>query len=568
MNKTIRNILMGFIASSMIGFSACSDLSETLYDSLNDTNVDFNSEKDVASLMGQAIAQYRYFHTSWFGHWELQEQCTDLYMVPYRIGIGWGDLYVNLHKHDWNYNLGHIENIWYYGYNCVGYCNKVLDVMPETNVEDRAQMRFFRAMIYYALLDNFRNVPIETTLDVPEGYLPVQNTAQEVYDFCVSELKAVKEDITTEKYFGYGNRWAASMALAKLYLNKNVYLETTGTDGYELALAEVNEVINNGGYSLAPNYSDSFRENISDNPEIIFAVPQDRTHATHFLLHTYSFPQVGLEAFGCTATATNGSCAVPQFIDSYDADDKRATDTWTGGKQRKAVLNADGTYTPQAGDYIMYAEDDWANEGILNYNKNVHSIDNPGAYKQEGYRMVKYEVVSGNFGTAADDIPIFRLADAMFIKAECLLRLGRDEQVAADLVTEVRKRSFDDSSKATRTAAQLKGASVYNYGHREYTCEGFANWDPASYISTVEGGANIELGGLLDDLAWEFAGEAHRRQDLIRFKMTDGRSVYNGKSWFCKDATTESHWNYFPIPEAMLRANINLKQNQGYTGAE
>jgi len=568
MRRFFKNASIALIAGGMLSFTACTNLDEKLYDNLNDTNIDFENEKDVAALMGQAIAQFRYLNASWFGLWEMQEQCTDLYMVPYRIGIGWGDVYVNLHKHDWNYNLGHAENIWGFAYKCIGYCNKVLDVMPEENAQDRAQMRFFRALTYYVLLDNFRNVPLETTMDLPDGYLPEQSNAQELYDFCISEFTAIKEDIGTEKYFGYGNRWAVCMALAKLYLNKNVYLGTTDNDGYEAALAQVNEVINEGGYSLAPKYSDNFRENISDNPEIIFAIPQDRTHATHFLLHTYSFPQVGLEAFGCTANATNGSSAVPQFMDTYDVDDKRFADTWTGGKQRKAVLNSDGTYTPQAGDYITYSEDDWAGEGILNYNKNVHSIDKPGAYKQEGYRMVKYEVVAGKFGTAADDLPFFRLADAMFIKAECLLRLGRDEQTAANLITEVRTRSFDSAAKATRTIANLKGGSVYDYGHREYTSEGYNNWDTGSYVYTIEGGADIEFGGLLDDLAWEFVGEFHRRQDLIRFKMADGRSVFNGKSWFCKDATTENHWSVFPIPQATMASNVNMKQNPGYSGAE
>lgn len=567
MRRFFRNALMGLIASGTLSISSCTDLTETLYDELNDTNIDMSNEDDLNSLMGQAIAQYRYFIASWFGYWEIQEQCTDLYMVPYRIGVGWGDVYVNLHKHDWNYNLGHAENIWGYAYACIGYCNNVLDVMPEESVENRAQMRFFRALTYYMLLDAFRNIPLQTTMDVPDGYLPEQVTPQEVYDFCVSELNEIKETIGTEKYFGYGNRYAVCMTLAKLYLNKNVYLGTTDNEGYTAALAEVNEVINSGAYTLSENYSDNFRENLNENNEIIFAVPQDRTHASHFLLHTYAFPQVGLDAFGCTGTATNGSCAVPQFIDTYDSDDQRLTDTWTGGKQRNAVLNADGTYTPQAGDYILYSEDDWAGEGILNYNKNVHSIDNPGAYKQEGYRMVKYEVVSGTYGTAADDLPIFRLADAMFIKAECLLRLGQDKQTAADLITEVRSRSFESVAKATRTVADLEGGSCYDYGHREYTCEGYTNWDPSSYVSTSEGGADIILGGLLDDLAWEFVGEFHRRQDLIRFTMTDGRNVFNGKSWFCKDATTESHWNIFPIPQGVLTSNINMKQNPGYTGA-
>jgi hypothetical protein len=46
--------------------------------------------------------------------------------------------------------------------------------------------------------------------------------------------------------------------------------------------------------------------------------------------------------------------------------------------------------------------------------------------------------------------------------------------------------------------------------------------------------------------------------------MTDGRNVFNGKSWFCKNATAETHWNYFPIPKLAMDANISLQQNQGY----
>lgn len=44
-----------------------------------------------------------------------------------------GDLYVNMHKHDWSYTLGHIDGLWSYAYKCLGYCNKTLDIMPESS---------------------------------------------------------------------------------------------------------------------------------------------------------------------------------------------------------------------------------------------------------------------------------------------------------------------------------------------------------------------------------------------------------------------------------------------------
>ncbi|MBM6781926.1 RagB/SusD family nutrient uptake outer membrane protein [Bacteroides mediterraneensis] len=569
-NLRFKHILVGLAASSCLTFGSCTDLSENLYDSLNESNLDFTSENDVNALMGQAFAQFRYIYWAWNGYFDLQEECSDTYMTPKRIGIGWGDLYVNMHKHDWDYNLGHIDGFWNYAYKCIGYCNQCLDVLPEANAADRAQLRFLRATVYYMLMDAFRNVPLETTRNVPDGHLPAQSSAQDIFDFCVTELSEIKDDLGTEHVFGYANRYAACMTLAKLYLNHNAYFGGDDNSWYEKAYTEVNEVINDGGYSLAENYLDNFKHDIDSSPEVIFAIPLDITHASHNYLSSKCLPQSGLAAYGCTGAAQNGSCAVPQFIDTYDAEDKRLTDTWAGGIQKNAVKNSDGTYTPQAGDPITFSADDWSGTGYLNYNKDVHSIDNPGAYQQEGYRFVKSEICSGTDGTYGNDVAFYRLADAMFIKAECLLRLGgyngETEQTAADLITEVRKRSFDSVAKATRTVAQLKGGSVYDYGHREYTCEGFANWDRASYVSTQEGGSDIILGGLLDDLGWEFVGEHHRRQDLIRFKMQDGRNVFNGKSWFCKDATTETKWNYFPLPKSALDANISLKQNEGYSG--
>lgn len=561
--KILKYSIIGLALSSILTFSACTDLTENVYDQLTDETIDINDPGVVGSMMGEAYAQFRFLYWGWNGYFDLNEECSDTYMTPKRVGIGWGDLYVNMHKHSWNSTQGHIEGLWYYAYVGIGYTNKCLDVLPETG-NNQAQMRFLRALNYYVLLDAFRNVPLETTQDLPAGYLPQQVSADSIFKFCVSELNAIKDDLGTKKVFGYPNRYAANMVLAKLYLNYNTYFGKSDNQYYEKALTEVNEVIEQGGYQLAANYLDNFKDDISTSPEVIFALPLDKKNASHNYLVNKCLVGAGAAAYGYTGSPWNGSCAVPQFIESYEAGDNRLAYSWAGGVQKAATKDADGNFIPQSGDPIPFTADDWAGQGVLNYSLKVHSIDNPGAYQQEGYRFVKSQVSGDDKGTYGNDVAFFRLADAMFIKAECLLRLGRDEQTAADLVTDVRKRSFGTAAAAVRTVAQLKGGSRYDYGHREYTSQGYANWDPASYITTTEGGADIVLGGLLDDLAWEFVGEHHRRQDLIRFKMTDGRNVFNGKSWFCKDATTQTHWDYFPIPKSAMDANISLKQNTGY----
>jgi len=437
--KFTKYLFLNLAAGALIALASCTNLEENVYDQLTDETIDVNDPEILGYMMGEVYAQFRYLYWGWNGYFDLMEECSDTYMTPKRIGVGWGDLYINMHKHTWNPTQGHIDGLWNYAYVGIGYANKTLDILPTTG-EAQAQMRFMRALNYYVLLDAFRNVPLETTQKVEAGHLPKQATGKEVFDFCVAELEAIKDDLGTEKHHGYPNRYAANMVLAKLYLNYNAYFGTTENTYYEKALAEVEEVITKGGYELAPNYLDNFQDDISSSPEVIFALPLDKTNASHNYLVNKCLVGAGAAAYGFTGSPWNGSCAVPQFIESYVEGDKRLAYTWTGGVQRLATTDAAGNVIPQSGDPIAFSTDDWAGQGVLNYSLRVHSIDNPGAYQQEGYRFVKSQIGAEDKGTSGNDVAFFRLADAMFIKAECLLRLGRDEQTAADLIIQVRRR--------------------------------------------------------------------------------------------------------------------------------
>ncbi|WBL23885.1 RagB/SusD family nutrient uptake outer membrane protein [Zunongwangia sp. HRR-M8] len=546
--------LTGVAVFFLASFS-CTDLSEDTHSILTNEDIDFNNEQDISRLTGYVYNHLRYTYWEWNGLFDIQEESSDLIMTPLRIGVGWGDLYISMHKHDFNSNIGHLSTIWDNAYSGIGYSNTILD-LPEIqeNPLQSARLRTMRALYYYILFDLFRNVPLETTQLVESGYLPEQASPEEVFDFVVSELNAVKEDLGTEKIYGYPNKYAAEMILAKMYLNHNAWFnDYDNTEYFELALVQVNDIINNGGYSLSANYKDNFKASLAGNNEIIFAIPLDYTYANANYLVNKALTSEGAKAFGYDGAPWNGSCAIPQFIDTYHENDSRLDDTWAYGQQ----------YDYYSGEPLKMNADDQGEVNLV-YTKKVHSIDNPGAYMMEGYRFVKNEIVPGVDGTYGDDVPFFRLSDAMFIKAECLLRLNRDQSEAARLVSEVRARAFEDQNEAIRTVQDLTGGSVYDYGHREYTSEGATNYN--DLVATYEGGTDIELGGLLDDLAWEFVGEHHRRQDLIRFRLSGSNTnVYNGKSWFCKDAEPGADYkNVFPIFQTFLDANPNLQQNPGY----
>ena len=55
--------------------------------------------------------KFRFLYWGWNGYFDVMEECSDTYMTPKRVGIGWGDLYINMHKHDWISTQGHLAGV-------------------------------------------------------------------------------------------------------------------------------------------------------------------------------------------------------------------------------------------------------------------------------------------------------------------------------------------------------------------------------------------------------------------------------------------------------------------------
>lgn len=552
MKTTFKTIIASAVGASMLGISACTDLDETTYDVIAAEDYEF-TDADRAAMFYPVYNSLRDFIWGWFGFTDLADMASDLWCVPYRIGIGWGDLYVPTHKHTFHSQIGFFSTAWSRAYAGVNSCNKLLNDESIASSESAvAELRGYRALYYYFLFDLFRNIPLDKGELHDAGWLPEQATPQETFDYIVSELKAIEGAFGDQKELGRMNNATINMLLAKMYLNHNAWLGGDDESYYKLCIDELNKIIAMG-YQLSPNYKDNFRESIAASPEVIFGIPYEEKYAGGNYYANLWMCNAGRATWGFNGWATSGGGAHPQFIETYDADDQRYVDCWISGPQ----YDKDGLPI-----YI---------DGIqLNYTHELRSIDNPGCYEQEGERLVKYEILGGDKGTSYDDQVIFRYADVLLMKAECLLRIsgaynGEGEALAAELVTQVRQRNFKTApGKALRTVAQLRGGSCYDYGHRENRAE---IDQPDNWIITHEGGDDIILGGLLDELAWEFVAEGHRRQDLVRFMMTNGCNVWNGKSWFCKDGMSDPndrHYDVFPIPKDAMEGNPKLVQNPGY----
>lgn len=527
------NILLRFLFVWLfLAGTACTNLDENLYDTISANETVLTSD-DLGTIIAPAYAKFRNIYWDWNGLFDIYEECADLTVTPFRVGIGWGDLYIDMHKHTWGPSIDHGEGLWARTYQGINLCNQAIyQIQGLNNVQNRdavlAEVKALRAIYYYILYDNFRNIPIVTRFDVEPGFLPEQSDKTAVFNFIESELKAAMPLLLEDKAattYGRVTKWAAKMTLAKLYLNAKIYL---GTEMWDEALAEVNDIINSGKFSLLSTYSANFALGNAKNSEEIFSIVFDGkyTGSSYYpqkTLHpissaTYQMP----EPWG-------GSCGIPQFIDTYDEDDSRLKECWQGGLQ----VDASGSPLMDGNKQFEY----------INY---VTSVD--AAEYNEGYRLVKYEIPKGQPWYPDNDVPFYRYADALMIKAECLLRKGQPED-AAVLVTQVRQRAFKGNpSKATVTGAQLQQGSTYPYG-------AYA----AGVITELQGGSDIIYGRLLDELAWEFVGEHRRRQDLIRF------GVFTTKKWLTHVPSPKGdNIIIFPIPQSQRETNVKLQQNPGY----
>ena len=544
----MKKLIIKYAIAAALGLgliiSACTNLDEVVYDKT--VAEEFTpTANDAFAIMGPAYTELRNYMFGWVGNFDSQEECSDIVVTPARPN-GWvdGGIYRAMHEHIWNSEQPHGGNIWNHCYTGINYVNRSLyqiesGSLPIEGDQDAviAEIKTLRAFYYYILCDNFGNVPVVTRFDLPADSLPDQQTRQQVYDFVINEVTGNIDKLSDEKstlYYGRFNQWAAHFLLAKMYLNAEVY---TGTPKWDECIEQCDQIIGSGKYILEPNYKSPFATANESSDEVIFAIPYDNItdwdygwfHLPWKTLHPSSQATYNLEV-----QPWGGNCAIPQFIDTYNPLDKRLKDTWIMGLQFSST--GDTLYCSMKAKYSTKP---------LEYTNFVQGIAKTEEW--EGYRIGKYEIALGTrWMGIKTDFPLFRYADVLMMKAECLLRKG-DADGAAAIVSQVRERDFDNPADAVVTGAQLLEGSAYNYGlvkNGELTVpEG--------------GGADIQYGRFLDELGWEFAAEARRRQDLIRF------GVFTTKSWLSHEPNGDFR-TIFPIPQTQLDKNYKLVQNPGY----
>lgn len=491
---------------SALLFQGCTSVEEKVYDK-------YAAEDFYATPKGADVALasvYSQIPGNWGGvgyagadrgWYDLNCMSSDEQVVPHRNTGDWELDFARLYLRQWLPSDAFVGNVWNWLYKSVYSSNLAIELLQNSNAEPEkiAEAKVMRAFFYYLLIDDYGDVPFYTTNNVTVDKIP-QKSRKEVFDFIVSELKENVDKLSTTKggaYYGRFNKWAGYALLAKVYLNAEVY---TGTAMWNECIAACDKV-SEGGFTLHSGAPDASQPLGSKYYELFGDVcPDDET-----ILAIYTKAEVvGRNIFtirslgGTDGTlltgngAWNGSVIPKDFVEKFDDNDIR----------KRQFRYGSNPYGPQP-------------EGFINYSLEITNIDNPGADRNAGARSQKFwPVTPKSSGGASNDFPIYRYADIMLMKAECLVRTNNAAS-AKPLVDAVRVR------------AGLTGLS-----------------------------ANPTLIDIYNERGFELSWEGHRRQDMIRFgTFTQAHGLA---------PAVDAHWKLFPIPTSALNTNTSLKQNPGY----
>lgn len=515
MKNNILKLLFGLVIVSTISISCTSDLDTK---PLIELSLDELLAQDPQAIEGILSRLYGSFALSGADGSGSSDISDDAGESPFLRGIvNLQDFTADAMKNRWGDNgLDQLtttsdwtaENKFFrYLYNRIFFTipqsNNLLSILPNVDVENKeviiSEVRFIRALANFYLIDVFGKGVLATEENFGQTESLPEASRQELFDFVETELLAIEPILPDNNTYGRATKGAAQMLLAKLYLNAEVY---TGTPRYAEAASYANKVITEGPYSLAPNFVSVFSADNNTSPEIIFPLIADA--------------QVS-QSFGNTTYIVNGSLN----SDTTPLAQFGATEGWGGHRSSKAW-------------YGLFGDLNTSNDVRASlFWTDGHSYEMTD-YKEwtDGYPSVKFR--NTNFtGTSvpssfsSTDFPLFRLADAYLMYAECAIRgaAETDMGTAVQYVNIVRKRSK---------------ANEINQG-------------------------DLSLDFILDERGRELNLEGHRRTDLIRFgKFTGGSYLWPWKGGVKDGTSIPATYKLFPIPSSAIQANLNLTQNPGF----
>lgn len=511
MKNTIKLITLSVLTISI----SCTDLEIDQTDSFFDENLssEFKGVDPSASLDG-LYNDLRGQIQGQEGLYALNEVSSDELLVPTR-GTDWGDngVWRNLHDHNWNPLHRDVKNTWNSLNQNVYRATLIIDSRSSGSAQEVAEAKFLRAFSTFWIVDLYGQAPFRTPDEGPEVSPSVKSRA-EAFAFAVQDLTEALPNLPSSgpsSSLSRATKAAANYLLAKMHLNKHVYLSTTADAADMTKVVEYVDAIKADGFALESGYFDIFKNDM-DNETILFTTSEVGPRIWNTLHYKQNSPDNN-------GGGWNGFTTLSEFYDTFEGD-ANINVPGSGQEERRGFVPKDGSNLGIGYGFLIGQQYDETGAAMTD------RVGNPLDFKKElpgllgndettGIRMIKYHPENGGF--TGHQI-LFRYADAHLMKAEAILRGGTGTQTALALVNELR---------AMRNAN--------------------GNTTPLTAISEQD---------MLDERGRELYGEFWRRNDQVRFgKFSEG--------WQYK-TNTDTYRVLFPIPATAIISNPNLVQNDGY----
>lgn len=190
--------------------------------------------------------------------------------------------------------LDHSSDMGFNNWAEIRRCNLIITKVAESSGisdDDKkkliAEGKFLRALSYFNVARKIgRIVWIDKILEPDDDLLlPSVKTPSEAYNYIIQDLKAAIADLPITSASGRANKYAAEALLSEVGLEAIAYSNYPATPSIDASLLDLvinsaNDVIQNGGYSLDPDYGSMFNDVNPESSESILAYYKDKINMT------------------------------------------------------------------------------------------------------------------------------------------------------------------------------------------------------------------------------------------------------------------------------------------------
>lgn len=588
-------------------FTSCSDvLDKKPLDMLSDETV-WNDEALIEAYLVQC-----YYHMSFFGNesngngWNgdgyfpcfVVDQITDECMALWR---DWGESHTG-----YNYKFGGLKIegglLDWWGYNPIRKINEFIEKVPDSSLDENlkrtriAEARFLRAFSYFAMVKRYGGVPLvlkaQSLTDPEEELFPARDKEEDVYNFIISELEAIKNELPevaesgdlgrATKYAALALKsraalYAASIAqFGKVQLDGVVGIPTDKAQNfYQISYDASKEIIDSGIFQLynqdadkVTNFKNIFL--VENNSETIFAKRHDSSNGLITGGNGWC-----VDFFQCPRPQgwNRGNFSAPylELVEEFEYMDGASgklnrteieNKLWTmeelwSKKDPRFFASIYTQETSWQGSFVDYHNGLLLPDGTIETKDSYNGVLCKGDQDMEGtsFGIMKYlkeshDNMSGTesaWATSDQDWLIFRYAEILLNFAEAAFELGRaDEALAA--INLIRERA------GIATLQTIGRDKIRHERKVELAFEGHRYWDVRRWrIATTE--LSHSFSGLQYILDYESYTKGEMKYKLKILDDIDGSSSM--------PLFKEENY-YLPITLGRTASNPNMVENPGY----